>query len=81
MPVADARETGANAVERTVPREYLPRVSARTARKHTGVRAEAARTTRVSGVSAKDRAAGIAECFPARDGPCDDYNRSDELEE
>ncbi len=32
-----------------------PRVSARTARKHSGVRAEAARTTRVLGMSARDR--------------------------
>ena len=50
MPPADARKTGANAV---IPRlggalvSIPPRVSARTARKHTGVRAEAARTTRV----------------------------------
>ena len=49
-----------------------PRVSARTARKHTGVRAEAARTTRVSGVSARDRALASPLPFPARDGPCDD---------
>ena len=47
------------------PREHPPRVIARTARKHTGIRAAAARTTRISGVSARDRA-GIAVALSRR---------------
>ena len=84
MPLADARETGANAV---IPRNGLcprahPAACERTHRTKTHGRTRGGRKKRrvFSAESARDRALASPLPFPARDGPCDDW-QIDDLEE